>query len=118
MNFAQRIPAFAKVKLDSKFQLTGEPTFPSQAWEYIYRLIFLSSIQGKEFKHLDAKTLLEIFRNRTTLDFGDQKKWVLENWNLHHSRDLGSLIFLLAESGCIHLQDEDQKEDYENAGPL
>ena len=96
----------------------GETRHPPEFLEYLFRLVFRSSLRAKRFAHLAAAELCAAFQLQVQADFGDLTGVVLERWGVRTCGDLGGAVFLLARHGCFTLLPEDTLEDYEAAGPI
>lgn len=95
---------------------SGVTKYSPEFLEYLFRLIFQSSIHGKEFRHLGAKNICATFKNKVQEDFGEKASLILDRWQIKSYRDLGEAVLLLAKHGCFTLKPEDTLEEFVNAG--
>lgn len=96
----------------------GETRHPPEFLEYLFRLVFRSSIKGERFEHLNAPDLCAAFQDQVQSDFGELAGMVLDRWGVRTFGDLGRAVFLLAEHGCFTLRAEESLEEYAAAGPI
>lgn len=97
---------------------SGITKYSPEFLEYLFRLIFQSSIHGKDFRHLTVKNICASFKNKVQEDFGDKASLILEKWQINCYQDLGEAVFLLAKHGCFSLKPEDTLEEFVNAGQI
>jgi uncharacterized repeat protein (TIGR04138 family) len=97
---------------------SGEDRYPSEFLEYLFRLVYLSSARGKDFRQLRAAELCAAFHSHVTADFGAMASRISERWGIRTFGDLGNAVFLLSRHGCFTLAAGETLEEYEAAGPI
>lgn len=91
---------------------------PPEFFEYLFRLVFQSSFRGKEFQHLNSKTICQTFKNKAFYDFGENASLVLERWKVTTYQELGEAVHLLAQYGCFTLNPEDKIKEFIDVGAI
>lgn len=96
----------------------GESSFPPECLEYVMRLILRLAYRGKGFRDLPPPELCRAFRTQVAEDFGAFADAALERFGIRCGDDLGRLVFLLAEQGCLTVKAGENRDQYAAAGPF
>ena len=62
--------------------------------------------------HVSAKQLLHAFRDHALEEYGPMAGTLMEEWGLHSTSDVGSMVFALIEERMFGKQDSDSEEDF------
>jgi uncharacterized repeat protein (TIGR04138 family) len=95
-----------------------DPRYARAAYFFIH-LAVLHSVEQvakaeKRSRHISGQELLEGIRQFAIEQFGPLVLLVFHYWRIRCSRDIGEIVFLLAEEGILGVSDEDSIEDFEN----
>jgi uncharacterized repeat protein (TIGR04138 family) len=101
----------------------GEAVYPLAFYTFLFDTIYRTSITEKATAgmkdrsfHLSPEKICSLFSRRAQEAFGKFAGLVLEQWNVHSSRDVGNAVFKLAEYNCLTLSGTEILQDFERAG--
>lgn len=90
----------------------GRP-YESEAYEFVMRALDFSIRRLPGPRHLSGAELLEGVRDFALQEFGPLARYVLAEWGVTGSRDIGTMVFDLVEAGVLLKTEEDRIEDFE-----
>lgn len=96
--------------------LRAGTAFPRAAFEFVESALRLATERAQAAepgrRHVDASELLDAFRDLARDAFGPLARTVLAEWNVHTTRDVGRIVFLMVEAGEMGRTDEDDEKDF------
>lgn len=111
--------------LDSQFKnLIEEITqrdsrYPKEAYDFLRDSLDVAQSlvhenDDERIKHVDASQLLEGVRVHAIERYGPMAGFILNEWGIFTSMDIGNLVFNLIEIGLFSKKESDSIEDFEN----
>lgn len=91
--------------------------FTAQAYAFIRDALDFTTkklkkpAEGRE-RHVTGRELLVGFREFAIQQFGPMSRTVLASWGIHHTSDIGEIVFNLVEAGKLGKTDQDSKTDF------
>jgi uncharacterized repeat protein (TIGR04138 family) len=88
--------------------------FPEEAYAFVLAAITYSceKFTPKPGVHITAKQLSEGVLEFVQESFGPMASFILEEWNIKTSENLGKAVFILLEEEAIKKRPEDKLEDF------
>ncbi len=96
--------------------------FQPEFYRYVYDTIVYTSrkenyIDDKKANyHLSPKKICSLINNRLKAEFGELTEIVLKEWGVKSSRDIGIVVFQLADASCLKLWGNETLEEFEAGG--
>jgi len=98
-------------------RLSKQYNYYREAYLFTLEVIHLSSQKIKKSegkpRHLSCGEFANEFVDFAKLKFGILADTVLEQWNVHTSKDIGILVFSLIESGMMSKNENDSLEQFD-----
>ncbi|MCF7669274.1 MAG: hypothetical protein K9N48_05815 [Verrucomicrobia bacterium] len=102
------------VKSDPRYA-RGAYLFVRQALEFTQQKILEEHKGGKRvIRHVSGRELLEGVREFALDEFGPMAFFVLEEWGIHKTEDVGDIVFNLVDSKLLSKTDDDSPRDFED----
>ncbi|MCG3135859.1 MAG: hypothetical protein HMLKMBBP_03635 [Planctomycetes bacterium] len=96
--------------------LRAGTAYPRDAFEFVESSLRVAShraaADAAERRHVSAAELLDAFRDLAREAFGPLARTVLSEWNVHTTRDVGRIVFLMVEAGEMGKTDDDDEADF------
>lgn len=94
-------------------ELAAGGPYAAQAYDFVMRALDFTIRRLATPRHLSGAELLEGVRVFALQEFGPMSRYVLSEWGVTSTRDVGTLVFDLVEAGVLSKTDEDSVEDFE-----
>ncbi len=101
--------------------LAKHPEYSSEAYSFMRQALEAASEQfnkGKESPHLSAEELYLGAAAYAIDEYGPLASLVLSRWGIHHSKDIGAIVYNLIEVGVFGKQEGDSREQFDKLQPL
>lgn len=86
--------------------------FLFESLEFTIQQLGKQSSTGIE-RHINGKELLMGFRDLARQQFGPLSRYVLAQWGIHSTEDVGEIVFLLVDAGLLKKRECDTKLDFQ-----
>ncbi|MBE6366764.1 MAG: hypothetical protein E7052_02495 [Lentisphaerae bacterium] len=87
--------------------------YSPDAYEFVTDCV-ISQVNGLAApRHLNARELLEGFRQQLQESFGFLSAAILQDWQLFTASDVGEIVFDLISLGILSASAEDQRSDFD-----
>ena len=90
------------------------PRYAEAAYIFVLEALHHRLQQLETPRHLSGAELAEAVRDLALERFGPMARAVLQHWGVHSTSDMGTVVFLLVESGILIKQPTDTPEDFED----
>jgi uncharacterized repeat protein (TIGR04138 family) len=105
----------AAEKTESILQIVRrDGRFTAQAYYFIFDALDYTIQRMRKVRHVTGKELLEGIRRYATEHFGFLARTVLEEWGIRRTVDFGDIVFNLVEAGLLSRTEKDTREDFDN----
>ena len=97
--------------------LEREDHWPREAYDFVRRTVERAIENAAESGlrgHVAGPQIIEAARDLALNDYGPAAAYLLDQWHLQSSTDVGHVVFLLIEEGLLAKSDDDRLEDFEN----
>ncbi len=101
--------------------LARHPEYQAEAYALVCQAIGVASEQLRRDKgnaHLSAEELYMAFVAYALGEYGPLASFMLSHWGIHHSKDVGAIVYNLIEAGVLSRQKEDRQEQFDNLQDL
>ena len=89
--------------------------YPADAIKFVYEgLAYTASNVLPEPDHVNGQTLCKGLHRMAMEKYGMLAKLVLNNWNIHTTRDFGEIVYLMIDHKWMSAQPTDTIEDFDN----
>ncbi len=101
-------------------RITSEhPDFHEDAYHFLretleYTVRKLQKKRGDSSRHVNARQLLEGWRDYAIKQFGPMVPTVMEAWGISKCHDIGVMVFRLIDAGLFGRNHDDSLEDFDN----
>lgn len=95
----------------------GDPRYHRDAYHFLREALDFTQREivepgRKDNSHVTPAELLEGVRRYALKTYGPMAGDVLREWGIRSCRDVGTLVFRLAEAGCFAVTETDRPEDF------
>ena len=88
--------------------------YDRKAYEFVLAGLEATVSRLPARRHISGQELLKGLSLYSRKAFGPLARFVLNEWGVHHCRDLGQIVFHLVEAGQLSKTDEDSIDDFNN----
>ena len=90
--------------------------YPADAIKFVYQgLSYTTKNVLPEHDHVTGQTLCQGLASMAIERYGLLAKLVLNNWNIHTTRDFGEIVYLMINNKWMSAQPTDTIEDFDDA---
>lgn len=89
-----------------------EPRYHPQAYLFVLSALHVVVDGLNPPRHITGEELALGVRDLALERFGLLARTVLEHWGMHHTEDVGRIVFALVECGVLVKQEGDRIEDF------
>jgi uncharacterized repeat protein (TIGR04138 family) len=115
-----------KMAADFARAVRADGRYPVEAYEFLQRGLALAALrqhgdaplEGRGPRHVTGQQLCHALRDLARELWGPLASPVLRRWNVHRTRDLGEMVFLLIRIGLFGKRPEDCIEDFDDVFDL
>ena len=93
-------------------ELAARRPYHCEGYAFVMRALEFSLRSLASPRHLNGQELLDGLRRLALQEFGPMARYVLEQWGIQSSRDVGEIVFDLVEAELLAKTDEDSIEDF------
>lgn len=112
----KKLEDYLYIKLEHG-ELSESPLFYPYVYETLLQAAYAEKAMNPEqTQNFSPAKCLGLLTDRLKAEYGPFAQWVLANWKVHDSKQVGKVIFDLAEAGCLTLSGDEKQEDFEKAG--
>lgn len=100
--------------------ISADGRYPLDAYEFLHRALALAARTihgepvGREPRHVTGQQVSAAAAHLALQSWGRLARTVLARWNIHRTRDLGEMVYLLIDLGVLGCQESDRIEDFDD----
>ena len=94
--------------------LAKESAYKFEAYSFVMAGLHYTVSKLSDPRHVSGKELSEGLRDYALEQFGPLARTVLEYWGIRSTLDFGKIVFLLIEAELLKKTEEDSIRDFEN----
>ncbi len=91
-----------------------EPAYKFEAYSFVLAGLHYTVSKLDQPRHVTGRELAEGLRQYALDQFGPMARTVLEYWGVRNTLDFGRIVFHLIDAGLLRKTEEDSVQDFEN----
>jgi uncharacterized repeat protein (TIGR04138 family) len=92
--------------------VTRDPRFRSEAYQFVHDALIVTQSEMNPRRHITGRELAEGIRRLALDRYGRLAKTVLNSWGIRTTLDFGTVVFNMVEAGLMSKTETDTVEDF------